>query len=368
MNLLKRTECIICNTSDLTHLHTFKHVPIFMGVQQPSESPVFEDQMWTICKHCHTVQLQNLIPLDVLYKHTHTPGTVGETWLRHNIQFTEFIDSHFDPTGDAINPDVVEVGAGSLVLTNLVSKRLNARKYIVIDPNADVSQESDIIIINEFIENVPSDLRADIIIHSHTMEHFYNPRRELQIMYDMLRPHGEMFISVPLIKNMIQHGYTNGLNFEHTYCTDEDNLTMLLESVGFVIEHTEKFSEYNIFIHVSKSSKFNTQIFMDYVDNIQQQCMDINRILSDVKSYYLFGAHVFSQTLLSNGLSSDNIISILDNDPNKHNKILYGTSLPIESPEILRDIPSPVVVVQAGQYTTEICKQLRHINPTVLII
>jgi hypothetical protein len=84
---------------------------------------------------------------------------------------------------------------------------------------------------------------------------------------------------------------------------------------------------------------------------------------------YLFGAHVFSQYLLSFGLDTTHIIGLLDNDPHKHGKRLYGTELQVYAPEVLRNLDNPLVILRAGVYNVEIKSQiLDGINPATQFI
>jgi hypothetical protein len=82
----------------------------------------------------------------------------------------------------------------------------------------------------------------------------------------------------------------------------------------------------------------------------------------------LFGAHIFSQTLLNFGLDEKLIECILDNDNKKHNKRLYGTNLMVKPPNILKNYNNPTVILRAGVYNNEIKNQILEINPSTNII
>jgi hypothetical protein len=78
---------------------------------------------------------------------------------------------------------------------------------------------------------------------------------------------------------------------------------------------------------------------------------------------YLFGAHVFSQYLISYGLNVKRIDCIIDNDFNKQGKRLYGTDFKVFSPKILSNDNDPVVILKAGVYNQEVKKDiLENIN------
>ncbi len=102
--------------------------------------------------------------------------------------------------------------------------------------------------------------------------------------------------------------------------------------------------------------------------NHEELIADLNKkidISLGNRPLYFFGAHVFAQYLIQFGLKTEKIISILDNDPNKQGKRLYGTKLKVASPKILADIESPVIILKAGVYNQEIMTNiLKNINDT----
>ena len=95
--------------------------------------------------------------------------------------------------------------------------------------------------------------------------------------------------------------------------------------------------------------------------------LKINKILNNKNNnIYLFGAHIFSQMLIFNGLNIKNVSNILDNDPDKQGEYLYSTSLKVASPMILKNILRPLVILRAGEYNKEIIDHItRHINRNV---
>jgi hypothetical protein len=95
---------------------------------------------------------------------------------------------------------------------------------------------------------------------------------------------------------------------------------------------------------------------------------NLNKLIkkSDVP-VYLFGAHIFSQTLIQFGLNADKIVSVLDNSPIKQGKRLYGTLLNVESPKVLKGKGKINLILKAGIYNDEIKKDiLENINSEVV--
>ncbi|HEF1396438.1 TPA: SAM-dependent methyltransferase, partial [Campylobacter jejuni] len=81
------------------------------------------------------------------------------------------------------------------------------------------------------------------------------------------------------------------------------------------------------------------------------------------------GAHLFGQYLIFQGLNAEKIINILDNNPSKQEKRLYGTKFIVKSPKILKDQDDSLVVLNAGVYNDEIEKDiLENVNKNIRIL
>ena len=108
----------------------------------------------------------------------------------------------------------------------------------------------------------------------------------------------------------------------------------------------------------------NKNLFLSYVNHYIKIVAQINQlILKNDDPLFLFGAHIFSQFLINFGLYTNKILYIIDNDPDKQGKRLYGTDLIVKSPKILKDYNKPQIILNAGSYNEEIKSDIRlHIN------
>ena len=68
------------------------------------------------------------------------------------------------------------------------------------------------------------------------------------------------------------------------------------------------------------------------------------------------------------GINENQIINILDNDFNKQEKRMYGTNITVKSPQILKNIDNPIIVLRTGIYNKEIIEEILNINPSVIFI
>ena len=157
----------------------------------------------------------------------------------------------------------------------------------------------------------------------------------------------------------------------------------MLAKYGFKLIKKEYFlKDHSIFYCAQKVSKVqpielsnelyevNKTTFEEYVTSHVKDINNLNQLISNsTVPVYIFGAHVFTQYLISFGLDTSKVICLLDNDSKKENKRLYGTNLISQSPKVLKSIPQALVVLRAGVYNEEIKNDiLTNINPNITFI
>lgn len=365
-----RKNCVICKGS-ITFLKKFSEFPLYMGVSE-NENFEFCDMTWAKCNTCGCVQLSELIDPEVLYKIPHNPA-VGKTWELHNLTFSDVVTS-YSPR------NVLDVGGANLRLANLISVDKNVERYDVIDFSAnkyEIKKMSEKInLITCSAETYARENSVDCIILSHTLEHLYEPVSFLQNIKPCLTKNGKIFISVPNIKNQLIDGFLNALHFEHTYFIDHEYLEMIGNLAGFELVQKVDFSKYNSFYVFSPHEKTQnlhtsphvaSDIFCKFSDDLHKDVTSINEITKGLQ-FYVFGAHVFTQYLIKAGLKIDRIAGIIDNDTNKIGKFLYGTSIRVSGPNVVKGIDTPTVLLRVAQYKKEIADQLIDINNSVRFI
>ena len=366
MNKNLRTHCIISN-SELHHIFTFKNFPIIMNCVEGGSKGTdqFEDMKWG-CSETGHVQLMELIDPALIYKNYHDPGTIGKIWNRHHHTFYNFIKDYTDQ-------NLLEVGGGGGYLAKLFLQDARQFDWTIIEPFVNsVITDPRIHYVEGFFDDYPFKNTFDAVVHSHVLEHVYDPMKFLNKLYALLNEGGNQFITVPNMKHWLEQGYSNTLMFEHTYYVDENVLAYILAKNGFEIKD-KIVEEHSIFLRCVKTTNtplpninFNyvKDLFNDYVAKLLDDVCQIKEKISDEK-VYIFGAHIFSQMLINLGIPENQILNILDNDSKKHDKRLYGTNLIVKSPECLKNQDSPVVIVRAGTYSSEIKENILTINPTV---
>jgi 2-polyprenyl-3-methyl-5-hydroxy-6-metoxy-1,4-benzoquinol methylase len=354
---------------------SFENFPIYMGTTDNEISnDLFYEQKWVECSKCGCLQLLNLLPLEIIYQANHHTEVVGKTWLDHHDAFSVFV-SKSSPK------KILEIGAAHGYLATKIIEDFPNIEYTIVEPDSNLV-DSRIKIVKGFIEDHFIELKnKDCIIHSHVLEHVYNPVEFINSISKNVNVGTNMFISFPNMNGLIKSGGLNSLNFEHTYLLDPKHAELFLVNSGFLILNKERYMEHSYFYQVVKENDINP--FPLEYPNIESEAQEFQEMVSALKKFivksnqiiktqpgpiYLFGAHIFSQSLIFLGIEIDRIYGILDNSFEKQNKRLYGTELKVYDPSVISTDTKPVVILNASHYQNEIRQQLLSLNPNVLII
>lgn len=377
MQIIYRNNDIVSNNADLEHLFTFNRFPAFMGcVEQDREKDIVHDMHWYISKTTGMIQLNPVLPLEIVYQTEHNPGTTGPGWLNHHKSFAEFI-SKYNPS------NVFEIGGSHGILSEFcieINKDIN---WTILEPNpipvpglrAQMQQ-------GFFDDDTVIDPSVDMLVHSHVLEHVYNPDNFFKSLEKIKTGMYHCF-SVPALQRHMEQLFTNVLNFEHTYFCTEEFIEYWLENSGFdVLEKKYYEKDHSIFYATVKTDKKtkknnfpnsyirNKVLINKYIDYHVNLVNSFNRKIRPIEqNVFLFGAHVFSQFLISFGLNEYKFECILDNSSSKQNKRLYGTNLKVQSPKILKNLKSPIVILRSGVFNKEIKSDiLENINSTTIFL
>jgi 2-polyprenyl-3-methyl-5-hydroxy-6-metoxy-1,4-benzoquinol methylase len=371
---LVRDNSILDINSELEFLHRFDNVPASMAcTTQSINKDIIKNQIWDICKTTGLIQLRELLPLDVVYMFPHNDA-IGKDWNLHNVNFVNFLKKHDIDS-------VLEIGAGSCKLAEKFLEHKTGY-WVGLEPNHDYEQVNidNFKLVREwFDESYNLDRGYDAIVHSHILEHIYDPTTFLKNVRSKMSDDTLHIFSLPNFKYSLSNKFTNQLNFEHTVLLTEDIVDTLLIRVGFkIIDKSYNDGLPSVFYACKKSKKneisFDTDIYKTnkrmFLDFVKFYKKEINYLNNKIEKFngeiYLFGAHIFSQFLIYNGLHTDKIQNVLDNSEMKQGNRLYGTNFKVLSPKILKDKSAVAVILKVANYKNEIKTDIiNNINTNV---
>lgn len=373
--IVHRKSCVICGNENLTPLTEVNKVPIFMGVVQIYEEPIFHDLKYGVCSNCATLQLSELIPLQTLYRSNHNTEVVGSTWSLHNDAFGRFINR------TSKHEDILEVGAPDTRF--LPYFKWNS--WTLIEPNPTAKIPPEVKTIKDWLKpGLDISNKVDTVVLSHVFEHFYDPFEALKVLSEYVVDGGKVIISIPDFETITREYLMppGGLHFEHTFNLNLHNFPLLIERAGFQVKEVEYFKNHSIFISIEKQpikssteldriKKANLKMNDDFMTTLTKYRTLAEDLQHRSKSWpspaYIFGAHFPAQFLFALGVDPYNFNCVLDNSRAKVGQVLYGTNLMVLFPQELERDTKPLVIVQMGPYTQEISEQLTKVNFSTVV-
>lgn len=375
MNLIERSVDVVTGSRNIEDLHSLLNFPVFMGtVLHPRSEDLMSDMNWSISRDSGLIQLKTLLPLSILYQNQTTTSAVGAIWMEHHKRFAQYL-SRYKPSS------VFELGGAHGILAKEFQD-IRLIPWAILEPNPSPVDGCRAHFIKGFFDSSFSfDGECDTVVHSHVFEHMYEPAEFMQLLSKFMPAGKNLIFSIPNMQVWLERKYTNCINFEHSIFLTEPYVDYLLAKYGFRLLEKEYFRDgHSIFYAATRDPSVcayplpdnlyyqNKNIYLEFVRYHLELIESINlRVTESTKPVYLFGAHVFAQYLISFGLDTSRIVSLLDNDPKKHGRRLYGTSLMVQSPKVLREVVDAVVILKAGVYNQEIKEDiLGNINSKVI--
>lgn len=282
-------------------------------------------------------------------------SSIGETWKQHNDKFANYVFQNE-------TENVVDVGGGSGNIYKSYTKYNNGVKWKIIDLNPTL-EDSNVELIkglyqSDYIEE------GDTVITSHFLEHLTDLRGFLTSLRKR-NPKQHIF-TLPNFKKYAENNYSATLMFEHPYYLTEDYLDYILTVTGWKIEDKQYYKDHSIFFKTTPTTPIDVNLNLDckkdILDFLQYMQGRANQV-QKVDKFYVFGAHFTYYYLINMGVSPDQITAVVDNDPKKQGRRMYGTTTKVISPQELEEGAN--VFVEMGPYNEEIKKCLNNVKSKI---
>jgi 2-polyprenyl-3-methyl-5-hydroxy-6-metoxy-1,4-benzoquinol methylase len=365
-----RTQCCICH-SGLTNIYSLQNIPVTLSCVDFDDFK-FETLSFSQCNACNTIQLDKLIPLNILYEKSHNTTSVGKAWANYFQLFAKTIETTI------IKKNILEIGCPS---GKIAESCHDYSTWYIVEPNKNENAilNDKIVFIQKFFDDDFSlNEKVDVIIHSHLFEHIYEPNKFLKKCHTLLSENGEMIFGVPNMEHIAEQSLSLylGIFFEHTIFLNKENITYLLNNNGFEVSEIIDYEKHSTIYRAKKHNNIPLKsdiVITNYFTNFFDLKIQFDNFIEKCNSFvttknkYVFAASYNTQLLLCNGLNTNGIAGILDNCKEKQGKYLYGTKLKIYSPEILQK-EDAVVILKSGYYSEEIHSQIKNINENTIVI
>jgi hypothetical protein len=377
---LCRTSCPCCGTAaNPEPICVTPPQPVFQGLVAATDdtrADASAPQEWLGCSSCGSAFLRKLQPLELVYG-GFTAGSFGGVWDAHHALLAEFVLTHGG------GGSVLEAGGGVGALAAAYRACGGTADWTILEPNPSpllAGCTGSVEVQRGFFHPGTPLGGAQTLVFSHCLEHFYDLRAAVADLGARLPQGGTLFVSWPQTEDWLRRGVPGAINWEHTFHVPLAALVELHAEHGLALVARTDFRDHSHFLAFTAAPRRAPKWPSYAASEVRELTRSYWRSFSECAArvtlrlarapapHYLMPASLSSQVLLAHGLSSPHLAGLLDNNPAKRSRRLYGTpffsALPKEA------IPNGIatVVVIGSTFTAEIAASLRVMNPDVVVI
>tara|TARA_B100000787_G_scaffold98458_1_gene72605 strand:- start:1670 stop:2806 length:1137 start_codon:yes stop_codon:yes gene_type:complete len=262
---------------------------------------------------------------------------------------------------------------------NLIQfKKKGSNKIFALEPNVRVAKllkKEGIKVFNKKIENFRSNLKFDLIILSHVLEHLFNPLLALRRCFSAQEVGQKILIEVPLFEKVDNYDI-GSMGLEHIHYFSEKNLNELITSAGYEIDFVSKIFKSTEFPFITIVASKQKNVRIEKANNYKSNLENLNRYIKSSISHwksiknkieklpmdkptYLFGAGPFtSQLLFYTMFKRKNLFGILDSSKIKQGGKLGA--LKILSPENKNLKKNSTIIISSASCQGHIYNSIKH--------
>jgi len=394
----KLKKCRLCSSSKLKIFINFNKMPLagaFLNKNQIRKEFKYPMAM-QFCTNCSNVQVDTVIPLDVLFKKYFYFSSNIKTLVNHFYNLSELVRNKFLYKKKTI---VLEIGCNDGVFLNHLSKYDNI-KCIGVDPAKNVVKKiknKKITVFNKpFNYNLATKIKSktgtvDLIVSSFSFGHIDDMDSVAKAINHLLDKNGVFIFEIYYLGTVIKGLQYDMMYHEHmTYYTIKSLKKFLLKydlrifniekiklrsgSLRFFCCRTksQKLNSKNVikFTNYENINGFNKLMYLNnYKDKIEKTKNNILKILKELKKknkkIYGYGASGRGTVIMNYcGINKHYLDFVVDDSPEKRNKYTPGTHVKIISWNDLKKVGYPdYFVLFAWPFHLEIAsKRKEYLN------
>ncbi len=391
-------QCRFCKTELVHEFIDLINAPAsnsFLSREQLNEPEVFFPLKVLVCHKCFLVQVDEYKKSDAIFDSDYVYfSSFSTSWLAHAKQYTEMITERLALTS---NSKVIEIASNDgYLLQNFVKTGIPVLGIEPTKNTASVAVQKGIETITEFFGSAlakrlaDSGTKADLFLGNNVLAHVPDIVDLVKGMKIILKPGGVVTMEFPHLLQLIRHSQFDTIYHEHFSYLSFYSVKQIFESQGLEMFDVEEIPTHGGSLriyarhsgnedHVIKGSvqllidkEINEGIAdLDYYNNFRAKVMSVKlgflQFLVDAQtknqSVAAYGAAAKGNTLLNYcGVKNDLISFVVDANPNKQNKFLPGSHIPVTNEQMLKDERPDFVVIFPWNLRDEIVQQLSYIR------
>jgi len=374
---IQKIYCPLCSSKRLKEFYKQKNMPVHTNLiyntYEKAISCTKSNILLNFCNNCglifnHSFD-EKLLEYNKNYNNDQFSSDYYKNYINTNIKILQ--DKH-----QIKNKKILEIGSGTGKYLKLFCKKTNS-KGIGIDPAYKGEKEAEnVSFISDYFSNKYSNIKADILILRHILEHIEKPNHFLSHIIKNINTTKDLMviIEVPDFEWILRHNSYWDITYEHCNYFTKDSLKNLL-----VLNQIQVIDIFNVFQgqYIIIVGKFNKNLtnaelvsegydmnIINFSRNVKIKKEEITRIIHQIKNNYftVWGISGKGVTFINmlDEKSKKRIPFVIDINNKKQDKYVIGTGHRIVSPSLLvKEKLINDIIIMNPNYQSEISTQLK---------
>lgn len=377
-NYLHRSTCPACGFHLALDFYAGGHQPLatlgwprsFQEAQAMPQLPL----AFVRCLHCGHIFNRLFDYKQVPYvNHPNRMYNHSQLWRVHLEQVCHKIQAYLPA-----HPTVVEIGCGEAQVLSYLAAACAPGRFVGFDPHANLaSSHPGVEIRAQLFEPAQHllELKPDILISRHVLEHLMNPLafvQEMAFFCTWYQIFPLLFVEVPCIDRALETGRMEDFYYEHNSHFSSQSFKRFLQTVnsdllfvetGYgdeVIYGMTRFKEQPDYLyHAQETLRFfhqSTSLKESLLHEIQQLVVEKKRVA-------IWGGTGKGAAFLNTfGMTADLFPLVIDSDPAKVGTYVPGTGQRIQSKDILHAEPVDVIIIASQWRARDIVSEIKALG------
>ncbi len=367
----------------------------FLSAEQLNEPEVFFPLKVYTCHACFLVQVDEYKKSDAIFDSSYVYfSSYSRSWLEHARKYVNKMTERFNLTTGS---QVIEIASNDgYLLQYFLEKNIPVLGIEPTSNTAEVAKSKGIESVVDFFgirlaeELSAKNIKADLLLGNNVLAHvpdIIDFTRGLKIL---LNREGVITMEFPHLVQLIANNQFDTIYHEHFSYLSFTTVKKIFNAAGLKLFDVEEIPTHGGSLRIYAShQQDNSKVITpgvelllkkerdlgitqpDYYRGFQQQALGIKLALLDFlqtqkrngKRVGAYGAAAKGNTLLNYcGIKSDLIDFVVDANPNKQNKFLPGSHIPVVTEEHLKISKPDYVIIFPWNIEEEIKTQLSYIK------
>jgi 2-polyprenyl-3-methyl-5-hydroxy-6-metoxy-1,4-benzoquinol methylase len=367
----------------------------YLTAQQLNEPEVFYPLKVMVCENCFLVQVDEYKKSSDIFNSDYAYfSSYSTSWLAHCKAYTQMMVERFGYNEKSV---VTEIASNDgYLLQYFKEKNINVLGIEPTSNTAEVAIKKGITTVVDFFgvrlakQLAAEDKKTDLLLGNNVLAHVPDIMDFVGGMAILLKDNGVITMEFPHLFQLVLNNQFDTIYHEHFSYLSFTTVSKIFEANNLIMFDVEEVSTHGgslrIFAkHKNDSSKAISSnvdnmlkkeneagmLKIEYYKNFQVKIEGIKNDLLEFllqqkragKKVAAYGAAAKGNTLLNYcGIKNDMISFVVDANPNKQNKFMPASHIPIVTEEFIRNEKPDFIIILPWNIKDEIIKQLNYVN------